>query len=165
MAVLAVYFVLIAVSLVIQIFFYGIALLNIAMLLSLPIKFAYQKTTELAAFLIDKNGALCTYGEISAALWEDDSHMSYLKKLRADLIGTFEKIGFSNLVFTQKGMLGIDTSMLDCDYLDFRNSGSRNLPAAYHGEYMSQFPWADTTNAALWWQANEHKSERTNSSI
>ena len=98
MAVLAVYFVLIAVSLVIQIFFYGIALLNIAMLLALVVSFIVNQM------------------EIARSL-------------------------------------------------DFRNSGSRNLPAAYHGEYMSQFPWADTTNAALWWQANEHKSERTNSSI
>ena len=119
----------------------------------IPIKFAYQKTLELVAFLIDKKGAVCSYAEISAALWEDTLHLSYLKKLRADLLQTFDKLGFSDFVYSQKGMLGIDTEYIDCDYYDAMNDETM-LQKIYHGEYMNQFSWADTTNASLWWKVN-----------
>lgn len=120
---------------------------------NVPLKFSYQKSLELAAFLIDKKGALCSYAEISAALWEDALHLPYLKKLRADMIQTFEKLGFPNIVFSQKGMLGIDPTFLCCDYYDVLN-GQSDLHQLYHGEYMSQFSWADATNASLWWEVN-----------
>lgn len=38
-----------------------------------PMHFQYSKSRELMAYLISRNGALCTNGEVMAVLWEDES--------------------------------------------------------------------------------------------
>lgn len=113
-----------------------------------PAHFAYKKTEELLAYLIDRKGATITYGELSAILWEDDSHIHYLKKLRADLLDVFEKAGLPDVILSRKGSLSIDLSKISCDYIDYLNHvpGSEN---AFHGEYMSQYSWAENTLGAL----------------
>ena len=52
-----------------------------------PLEFQYNKSRELFAFLLDRNGSLTTIQEIIMNLWDDDepdSHISYLKNLRRD---------------------------------------------------------------------------------
>lgn len=112
----------------------------------LPIHFAYKKTEELFAYLIDRKGATVTYGELSAILWEDDSHTHYLKKLRADLKDTFEKCGASDVLIFGKGTLAVDRSKVDCDYYDFLE---KKDPYAFFGEYMTQYSWAELTLGQL----------------
>ncbi|MCR5747719.1 MAG: LytTR family DNA-binding domain-containing protein, partial [Lachnospiraceae bacterium] len=62
-----------------------------------PVRFRYQKTKELLAYMIDKEGALCGNAEIMSVLWEDDefesTHSSYLKNIRTDLINTLDELG------------------------------------------------------------------------
>lgn len=113
-----------------------------------PLHFAYKKTEELFAYLIDRKGASVTYGELSAILWEDDSHIHYLKKLRADLFSTFEKAGFPDVIASQKGSLRVDLSKVRCDYIDWLNHApdSQDL---FRGEYMSQYSWAENTLGTL----------------
>ena len=117
--------------------------------------FNYQKTNELLAFLIDRNGAMCSYALILETLWEDDSqHMPYLKRMRKDLIDTFEAIGMSDAIVVQRGMLGIKTEDFDCDYFDFL-AGMPEALSAYNDEYMSQYSWSEETNSELYWKKSE----------
>ncbi|MDD3219684.1 MAG: response regulator [Lachnospiraceae bacterium] len=64
------------------------------------LKFQNSKTKELFAYLIDRNGSMCTKREIINVLWDDDEnafrHNSYMNKLRCDLIKTLENEGFSH---------------------------------------------------------------------
>ena len=113
-----------------------------------PLHFAYTKTEELFAYLIDRRGASISYGELSAILWEEDSHFSYLKKLRADLIDTFEKAGFPDIIISNRGFLCVDISKIDCDYIGYLNKvpNGRNT---FRGEYMNQYSWAENTLGTL----------------
>lgn len=110
-----------------------------------PIKFKYDKSKELIAYLIDRKGALVTNGEIMATLWEDDDHTSYLKRLKQDILDTFSKIDFSEAIFSERGKIAINPKYLDCDYYKLLNGENIN----FTGEYMNQYSWSEETNAFL----------------
>lgn len=114
----------------------------------LPVDFGYKKTNEMFAYLIDRRGTPVTYNELSAVLWEDDSHINYLKRLRYDLKHTLEKYGCENIILSRKGALGIDVSKIRCDYFDYLNKKD-DSPDSFRGEYMTQYSWAEDTLAAL----------------
>ena len=106
--------------------------------------FTYSRTEELFAYLIDRRGAAVSYGELSAILWEDESHLPYLKRLRADLLHTFREAGCPDVILSKRGTLSVDLDKIDCDYLDYLNRipGSEG---SFYGEYMKQYSWAEET--------------------
>lgn len=112
-----------------------------------PLHFGRTKTKELLAYLIDRRGAMCTNGEIMAALWEDDNHEPYLRQLKKDLVDTMEGIGHSDVLERERGGIGIVPDRVLCDYYDMLEG--RGLSDAYRGEYMEQYSWAETTKASL----------------
>ncbi len=119
-----------------------------------PIHFQYQKTKELLAYLVDRNGALTSNREIISILWEDDdddgidSHLSYFKNLRSDLFTTLESIGCSSVIVKGRGVLGIMPSAIKCDYYDYLDDPHGNK-ALFRGEYMSQYSWGEYTLGSL----------------
>ena len=122
---------------------------------SKPLIFPSAKTAELFAYLVDRKGAVCSNAEILAALWEDDDlderrHVSYFKKIRRELELTLRECGCYDVLLRTWGGLGIMTEKITCDYYEFlKGKGEENPSYAYHGEYMSQYSWAEVTNAAL----------------
>lgn len=116
-----------------------------------PIEFQYNKSRELFAFLLDRNGSLSTIQEIILNLWDDDepdTHISYLKNLRRDLIGVLEKYECADVIVRQHGRMGIAPELIDSDYFDFLKN-QNNARERYAGEYMVQYSWAEFTNGAL----------------
>jgi two-component SAPR family response regulator len=113
-----------------------------------PLRFKYQKTKELLAYLVDRKGAMCSTGEIMSVLFEDEGHDAYYQRLRSDLRSVFASIGCESLIVQQKGLLGLATDEIDCDYYDYLN-GNVSLEKLYHGEYMKQYTFAEFTNAEL----------------
>ena len=117
-----------------------------------PVKFQYNKSREFFAFMVDRNGALSNIQEVIAALWSEDddegSHISYLKKMRGDIISTFEEAGCDDVIVRQRGRMGILPEVIDCDYFDFLK-GDEAARQSYAGEYMVQYSWAEFTNGAL----------------
>lgn len=119
-----------------------------------PVKFQYSKTKELFAYLIDRNGALTTLGELEAVLWEDEespkSHVSYLKNLRADLLQVLEKLGCADILVRSRGSIGVLPEKTPCDYFEFLLRRKEGEPSGlYCGEYMSQYSWAELTHGSL----------------
>ena len=112
----------------------------------LPLKFAYSKSKELLAILVDMEGRMCTVGELMSMLWEDEddlvSRTSYMRNLQSDLTNTFKKNGVEDVLVKQRGMLGIDVSKVQCDLYDFKK-GSTAAKGAFFGEYMSQYSWGE----------------------
>ena len=47
-----------------------------------PVKFKFDKTKELLAYLVHRKGARCTSREIIVNLWEDEGHDSYYRMLK-----------------------------------------------------------------------------------
>ena len=115
-----------------------------------PLKFKYTKSKELLAYLVDRKGALCTVSELMAILFEDEGgHETYFKSIRKDLIETLENIGCVDSLIIQRGKIGINKENVYCNYFDFLD-GKVKLEDIYHGEYMSQYSFAEYTNANLY---------------
>ena len=121
---------------------------------NVPLNFRYSsKTRELLAYLIDRQGALCSNGELIGILWDDaddpDRKISYLKNLRLDLLNTLGRSGLDDLIIRQRGRIAIaaDSARLDCDYYDWIRK--RENAAPFLGEYMEQYSWAEVTKANL----------------
>ena len=116
----------------------------------IPITSKYNKTRELFAFLLDRNGSMADLHEIQSVLWEGDAcdHTSYLKNIRADMISTLNKHGMGEVLVRQHGRVGIIPDLIECDYFDML-AGKESAILRYKGEYMSQYSWAEFTNAIL----------------
>ena len=118
-----------------------------------PLTFERRQTKELFAILIDKRGAVCTAEEAVADLWEDEHDMSAgktrLRVLVHDLRSRLSEIGMQELLIRKRGMMSLDTDMIDCDYYRMLD-GEMAAVNAYRGEYMRQYSWAEMTAASLY---------------
>ena len=122
------------------------------------VKFKYQKTNELLAYLVDRRGSMCTASELMSVLFEDDTHQKYYNQLRLDLINTLKVLGCEAAILQSRGMLGIAIEELSCDYYDYL-SGKVELAQLYHGEYMAQYSFAEFTNASLFEKLTAQKKK------
>ena len=115
-----------------------------------PLAFKYRRTKELFAYLVDRVGALCSVGEIIGILFEDENgREDYFQKLRRDLLTTLEEFGCENVIVHKRGMLGVVITEIQCDYYDCLNK-KKDFATSYFGEYMSQYSFAEYTNARLY---------------
>lgn len=113
----------------------------------IPVKFKYEKTRELLAYLVDR-GTFCTNGEIMSVLWEENVSDSYLRMLRKDLTDTFQKAGCGGILMQKRGSIAIVPELVACDYYDWKRGEPQALNA-YRGEYMTQYSWSEITHGAL----------------
>lgn len=114
-----------------------------------PMKFAYSKTKELIAFLVDRCGAMVSVQECIETLWgEDEIRTSYFKRLRQDLLSVFDEVGLTDLILRQRGYLGIDRGRVSCDYFSWLDGEPAGINA-WNGEYMTQYAWAEGTRGKI----------------
>lgn len=117
--------------------------------------FARVKTKELLAYLIDREGAACTGGEIELALWEDAGEVKntrhYLRILTNDLRTVLASVGLEDVLVRQNNLWAVRRSLLDCDYYRLLD-GEPGAEEAYGGEYMKQYSWAEETAARLYFR-------------
>lgn len=120
-----------------------------------PLRFFSAKSKELFAYLIDRNGAVCSDQEVIAALWEDDGpdssdHTSYYRKSKRELRLALEENGFGDILVRVRGGIGILPDKVNCDYYEYlRNGGRSGASYSYRGEYMSQYSWSEFTHGLL----------------
>jgi two-component SAPR family response regulator len=111
--------------------------------------FKRLKTKELFAFLVDRKGAAMTAKQICAVLFPDDmddsKNAAYLRQLVLDLKNTLKAIGAENVFRHETPCYRVDTSLIQCDYLSYLESGKPE----FYGEYMMQYSWAEETCALL----------------
>ncbi|MCR5309698.1 MAG: response regulator [Bacilli bacterium] len=104
------------------------------------VKFSYQKSKEVFAYLVDREGSSANINELNAVMWEED-HKSYLRNLIADIQQTLKSIGCSDVFIKQRNGYSIDTSKIDCDAYEYKNNNP-DAVRMYRGEYMIQYSWA-----------------------
>ena len=110
--------------------------------------FKRSKTKELFAFLVDRNGAGVTVGEIGVALWENDvdqKNHNYIHQLFHDLRQSLEAVGVEGIFERNNYFYSINPEKLDCDYYSYLKTGKPE----FRGEYMSQYSWAEETCGLL----------------
>ena len=108
--------------------------------------FERQRSKEVFAYLVHRQGSSCSTREIAAALFEDEPYdkkqQSYLQTLISAMMKTLKKNGAAKAVNKSYNALSVNPAVLDCDYYRFAelDAGAVN---AYANEYMSQYYWAD----------------------
>lgn len=117
-----------------------------------PMKFKYNKTKELLAYLVDRKGAFCSNGEIVNILWEGQPAsaglFSQFRNLLADLTSAFKAAGKKDAVLKRRGMTAIAPDKIQCDYYSWIK-GEIKAINSYRGEYMSQYSWGEFTLGGL----------------
>lgn len=112
--------------------------------------FRRTKTKELLAFLVDRKGAGVTGREICARLWSDQGEEkkknNYLRQLFHDLRQTLEELKAESVLVQNNYSYSLDTEKIDCDYYSWLITGKPE----FHGEYMTQYSWAEETCGLLW---------------
>ena len=125
-----------------------------------PLRFHRRRTKELFAYLVDRKGVSCTAEEIATALWEDAIDLKkakhQIRNFVSDLRSTFEEIGMKDLLIRRSGLLAIRPEQIDCDFYQML-SGDPDALSAYHGEYMTQYSWAEITLGKLWFEYKREK--------
>ena len=115
--------------------------------------FKRSKTKELFAFLIDRNGASVTAAEICVALWDNNNeqkNQNYVHQLFHDLRQALENVGAEEVFVRNNYSYSIVPEKIECDYFSYLRKGRPK----FHGEYMSQYSWAEETCGLLWRRGN-----------
>ena len=111
--------------------------------------FKRLKSKELFAFLIDRKGAGMTAKQICAVLFPDDmddaKNSAYLRQLVMDLKNTLKAVGAESVLCHETPCYRVDTGLIKCDYISYLETGKPE----FHGEYMTQYSWAEDTCAML----------------
>ena len=119
-----------------------------------PLDFSYSKTKEVLACLVDRKGALCSNDTIIGCLWQDEPAdnrtKARLRKYIKDLKSVFSKAGVPEAIIHHERIgIGLNTNLIECDYLNYLNDDPVAIHQ-YHGEYMSQYSFAEETRAELY---------------
>ena len=111
--------------------------------------FKRLKTKELLAFLVDRNGAGMTAKQICAVLFpsdtDDNKNAAYLRQLVLDLKNTLKSVGAESVLCHETPCYRVDMGLIKCDYISYLETGKPE----FHGEYMTQYSWAEETCAML----------------
>lgn len=117
-----------------------------------PLVFERNKTKELFACLVDREGAWCTAGEIISVLWENPAEIKdvkhYLRILIGDLTATLKRIEMQDVLLRKRGQWAVERRLLDCDYYRMAD-GDIDAVNAFRGQYMAQYSWAELTTGHL----------------
>jgi hypothetical protein len=62
-----------------------------------------------------------------------------------DLKNTLKMIGVEDVLRHESPYYRIDTNLVSCDYFRYLETGK----PTFHGEYMTQYSWAESTCAML----------------
>lgn len=118
-----------------------------------PVKFLRSKSKELLAYLVDRNGTMCTSNDLLAILWEDKEPTKSLKQQLRNIISDLKKslreVNGENIIIRENNEIGIDRDKIKCDLYDFLKGDPKALHS-FNGEYMSQYSnWSYTMELNL----------------
>lgn len=81
-----------------------------------PIGFKSDRTMELFAYLVYRNGAICTNGELLGILWEGDTDRNgRLRQLTMDMRDCLREIGAEDIIIKKYGKIGINTDLIEIE--------------------------------------------------
>lgn len=114
------------------------------------LKFTSRHAQAILAYLIDQCGYPVAPKDIAASVFEIEEYDSYASKkisryvseLRSDL----EEAGYSDVVIKESRTVKINKQRISCDLYDALHGDAVAL-AAFHGEYMIDYSWAEKSEA------------------
>ncbi len=114
------------------------------------IRFRGEKSKELLAFLIEKEGAYVPLDTSAGCLWPGsntdkakNSHKDAVSKLRLTLF----EYGLDDLLLSEYALYAVNRERIACDLWTAAETGDYS---GYNGEYMTQYAdWSQVRQAAL----------------
>jgi len=117
-----------------------------------PVIFNRAAEKEVLAYLIDLKGDGANTEELCGILWSDpdvrERRRDYFRVLISSLKKTLAKYGAEDILVKKRNYFAVNTAMVDCDYYNYLR-GDVDAVNRYHGDYMSQYSWADMSVAKL----------------
>lgn len=117
------------------------------------VTFGRSQAKEILAYLIDRNGAAASSGELIGVLFGDDKtdvekQRNYFYHLFSDLQNTLAGYGCEDILVRGRNSYAVDTEKVKCDYY---RAFRKEITAlnSFRGEYMSQYSWAEERLAVL----------------
>ena len=81
-----------------------------------PFVFKSDRTLELFAYLVYRNGAFCTNGELISVLWEGNmAKNGRLRQLIMDMRDCLKEVGAENIIIKKYGRIGINNNLIEFD--------------------------------------------------
>lgn len=78
--------------------------------------FKSDRTIELFAYLVYRNGAFCTNGELLGILWDGNPDKSgRLRQLIKDMRDCLGEIGAEDIIVKKYGKIGINNNLIECE--------------------------------------------------
>lgn len=110
------------------------------------VKFERAKSKEALAYLISRDGASCTVGELAGVIFENEGEesrqKSYARKIISSMINSLKKYHIEDIVNKDFNSIAVNPAYIKCDYYDFQ-AGDVHAINNYHGEFMLQYSWAE----------------------
>jgi len=116
------------------------------------VHFSRERSKELLAYLVDRQGGGVTRANAFATLWEDEAYDRKMQKqfdvIVRSLASTLDEYGIGYIFEMNKGLLRVVPQKFDCDLYHFIK-GETDYINSYRGEYLSSYSWASLTEAYM----------------
>jgi two-component SAPR family response regulator len=117
-----------------------------------PVEFSSSKAKELLALLVDRKGGIVTTDEMITYLWEDrpddEKSRNLCRKVVQRLHARLKENGIDDIILRHNRGRSLDVSKVNCDYYQYLQ-GNEERRNEFHGEYMTNYSWAEDTLATL----------------
>lgn len=124
------------------------------------VSFGREKSKEMLAYLIDREGKHVTRKELAGILFEKSEYnratQDYMSKIIRELVHVLEQAGAGQILKRRLNSYAVDTDTFDCDYYDYeKENATPEQLNCFQGEYMKQYSWAEVTLARLHWEKQD----------
>ncbi len=117
------------------------------------VHFKRAKSKEAIAYLIDRVGSGVTKKDIASVIFEESLYtenvQDYLGKILREMEKTLKDNDIGEILIKSHNYYAVDKTKIKCDLFDFMDEASMDKPT-FFGEYMSQYSWAESTLANLY---------------
>lgn len=116
------------------------------------VNFGRSGAKELFAYLVNRRGTGVSSGELCEALRTDavtpELKKASVRKYVMEIRKSLALIGMDDVLRHTRDSYAVNPARLDCDYFRFLE-GDPDARRMYNDEFMSQYSWAENTNALL----------------
>ena len=121
------------------------------------VSFGREKSKEMLAYLVDKQGKSATRKELAAVLFEREDYsratQNYLSKIVKELVTVLERVGAEKMLKRGLNSYSVDVDAFFCDLYEYEKENvTPDELNRFQGEYMKQYSWAEVTLARLYWK-------------
>lgn len=121
------------------------------------VSFGREKSKEMLAYLVDKQGKSATRKELAAVLLEREDYsratQNYLSKIIKELMSVLEQAGAEKILKRGLNSYAVDVDAFECDLYDYeKDDATPDELNRFRGDYMKQYSWAEMTLAKLYWK-------------